>query len=349
MDRLGIGIIGTGRIAQSHLKALSMHAPARVVAVTDVLKERAETTARTFNVNTVCPDLESLITRKDIDAVFVCTPPFAHAQPTIAALEMGKHVLCEKPFSLDPAEARKMNETADRAGRSLAVCSARFRGGAAARAAHAMIDQGKLGTVYHVRSTQYRQRGRPGLDFWPDATWFLDSSFAGGGALMDIGVYQVDQLLWFLGNPEIASVLATTRRGIGVDAPSGVKHDVEEHSTVMFTTTQGASGIVEVAWSANIGNVNQVMVMGDRGGLRFGPLTFYHEPRGDSKIAEERVLEVDDGDTKGYGNVSTAFVDAVLAGKEPMTPAREAVHVTDIMDAAYRSALSGMPVVVAGK
>ena len=126
-DQIGIGIIGTGTIAQEHLRALQGAARGKAVAVFDVLGDRAEATARQFDIPAVAASLDDLLGRREVDAVIVCTPPFAHAEPTITALEAGKHVLCEKPFALDPAEAERMVGTAERAGKFLACASARNR------------------------------------------------------------------------------------------------------------------------------------------------------------------------------------------------------------------------------
>ena len=182
LEQLGIAIIGTGRIAHSHMRALGNQPAGRAVAVYDVLPDRARAFAAEFGIPDVAAGLEELLARRDVDAVIVATPPFAHAQPTIAALEAGKHVLCEKPFSLVPAEAERMAATAERVGRFLAVCSSRYRFAPGARMAHELVAEGKLGTVYHARSSSFRVRGRPGIDMFTDATWFIDKERAGGRA-----------------------------------------------------------------------------------------------------------------------------------------------------------------------
>ncbi len=102
-DKLGIGIVGTGRIANSHMRTLQRHEPADVVAVMDVIPEKVAQFAEDYGIATTYTDLAGLLANPKVDAVIVSTPPFAHMQPTLDALAAGKHVLCEKPFSLDPA------------------------------------------------------------------------------------------------------------------------------------------------------------------------------------------------------------------------------------------------------
>src|SRR5207237_9937006 len=126
--------------------------------------EQARESADKWKIPNVTSNLADLLGRKDVDAVIVSTPPFAHKEPTIAALEAGKHVLCEKPFALDPNEAEDMTKKAEQTGKYLAVCSARRRTGAAMRKAQEMASSGQLGDVYYVRDSQFRVRGRPGID-----------------------------------------------------------------------------------------------------------------------------------------------------------------------------------------
>jgi predicted dehydrogenase len=344
VNSLGIGVIGCGRIAQSHLKSVDAHKHARAVAVVDVIPERAEETAKRFQIPKVCRSLDELLSLPEVDAVIVCTPPAAHTAPTLAALSAGKHVLCEKPFALDVGEAEQMTEAAEKAGRWLSVCSARARCGAAARKARELILDGAIGTPYHIRSTAFRQRGRPGIDFWQDATWFQDKSQAGGGALMDLGVYQIDLMLWLLGNPKVKSVLATTFQGVGAPPPPGVRQDVEDHVTAMMVLDNGASAVLEQGWSTNMAGADSLMVWGSKAGLRFRPLTMISEPMVDGHLTETRLLDVDDHDSTGHGDVTTAFINAVIEGREPLTPAREALQITKVIDAIYRSAASGTAV-----
>lgn len=346
MAQLRIGIIGTGRIARSHVQSLAQCAEGKVVAVYDVIPERAAKAAAEFGVTTVPATLEDLLERRDVDAVIVCTPPTAHAAPTIAALEAGKHVLCEKPFALDPSEAERMVQAAEENHRFLAVCSARDRVGIGARTAHRMATSGELGTVYQVRSSTFRVRGRPGIDIFQDAPWFIDRSRAGGGALLDMGVYRIDAMLWYLGYPKVSSVLCSTFQGIGAPATPPLVQTVEDHAAVMFTCENGASGILEIAWASNVTGADALLILGTDAALRFNPLTKI-TIGADRKPVEQPLLTVGDRDTSDQGDVTVQFVRNVLADRLPETPAREALEVARVLDAAYQSAASGKVVALA--
>jgi predicted dehydrogenase len=207
-----------------------------------------------------------------------------------------------------------------------------------------MVQAGELGHVYHVRSSSFRQRGRPGLDFWPDVPWFLDKSKAGGGPLMDLGVYEIDQMMWYLGYPKVKSVNATTYHGVGKPAPEGVTYDVEDHANVMIVTEGGASAFLEIGWSTNMAGAAGLFIWGDKAGLKFRPLTKIAEPMGEHGLTETPVLGENERGPGEYGDVTQQFVRAIVEGREPWTPAREALVVTQIMDAAYRSAEAGRSV-----
>jgi len=297
--------------------------------------------------------VEDLLSRPEVDAVIVCTPPFAHGDPSIAALNAGKHVLCEKPFALDPREAAKMVETADRNGKFLACGSGRQRYSPANLKARALLDAGDLGEVYHVRSTSYRFRGRPGHHLLAQSTWFLDKERAGGGVIMDGSVYTIDLVLWLLGNPKVTGVLAQMRQ-FTEEPPSTAKQDVEDHAVIFIQCEGGKSAIVESAWVANMEDANGLWVLGSRSGLRFDPMRKITPERLDPSTTidpsgvyseiyapvSERVLPLErpGGGGGTMGEIAVRFVEGIRSGTEPMTPGRDALEVTRVIDAAYRSA-----------
>ena len=343
MADIGIGIIGAGRVATYHLQALAKTPEARVIALYDVVPERASETAAAYDVPHVAPTLEDLLERREIEAVIVATPPVAHREHTTMALAAGKHVLCEKPFALDVAEAESMVEAAKEHGRFLAVCSGRDRFGAGPTTAHRLIRSGELGDVYHVRSSGYRLRGRPISDNPKAGPWFVDKSQAGGGALIDIGVYHLDQVLWLLGFPRVTDVLCSTYYGVGATASSPLVQNVEDHAVVMFSCENGASGIVEVAWRSNIVGQDRAIVLGSKAGLRFNPLARVTAGP-DRQPVEERLLDVPDDQGTHFGDITMRFVRSILRGEQPDTSCEEALEVTRLVDAAYRSASIGKAV-----
>jgi predicted dehydrogenase len=340
-----VGIIGAGHMGRAHARAWQENARTDVAGIADVLLDRAEATAAEFGVPDAVADYRLLLERSTIDLVAVCTPPFAHCEPSVDALRAGKHVICEKPFTLRVEEAESMVDAARAAGRYLTMCSARGRYTAAALRARALVEAGELGRVYHARSSQFRQRGRPGIDILQDATWFLSRDRAGGGALIDIGVYEIDLMLWLMGNPAVRSVSAATFMGIGSPVTGAPAQDVEDHASLFCQLDNGGSLLLEIAWASNLAGQNTRFVLGDRAGLRFGPLTLFSSPEpGSRDCRSEQVLAVEDSQGGGLPGLIQGMVEALDGGLPPMTPAEDALQVTRVIDAAYRSAGEGRPV-----
>jgi len=352
-SHIGVGIIGTGTIAQAHLTGLAGSQHGRATAVFDVLNDRAQTTAQQFGIPYVATSIDDLVARNDVDAVIVCTPPFAHADPTIRALEAGKHVLCEKPFALDVREAEQMVQTAARVGKYLACCSGRGRFAQGQTRARQMLDSGELGDVYYIRSTSLRFRGRPGHHIFPQSTWFMDKDRAGGGVIMDGSVYTIDSVLWLLGNPRVLSVTAAMKQ-FTEEPPPDAKHDVEDHAVIMLQCEGGKSAVIESAWVSNMEDADGMFIFGTKAGLKFNPLRKITSARLDPselpagpsilgadvfRPVQEKVHPFERGDGMGsMGAIAGYFVQALAEGKQPMTPGTDALEVTRVIDAAYRSA-----------
>ena len=339
-DQLGIGIIGAGHISASHLKGLGGTPEAVCRGIVDLVGEKATDRAKEFEVPDKGTDYQVLLDDPEVDAVIVCTPPFAHAEPTIAALEAGKHVLCEKPFALDVDEAKAMVNAAEQSGKQLAMASARSRLNPELLAARGLVEDGKLGKVYHARTTFLRQRGRPAIDILQGINWFVSKRLAGGGSFIDIGVYELDIMMWLMNNAQPVSVLASMTDRIGGPPPEGVQADVEYHAAVMVTMADGASLFVENAWASHQPQGGERRVLGEQGGLTFGPLKLWAE-NADGKVTGEDVTLEEFDPRLPENSLQRHFVKAILAGETPMTPARHALAVTQIIDAAYRSVEAG--------
>ncbi len=178
-----IGIIGCGGIANGkHLPSLSKLTNVEIVAFCDIVMERAQEAAAKYGTPEakVYSDYTELLEDKTLDIIHVCTPNDSHAEVTIAALESGKHVMCEKPMAKTADDARRMVETAKRTGKKLTVgYNNRFRPDS--QHLHKICSEGELGEIYYAKAHAIRRRAVP--------TWgvFLDEEKQGGGPLIDIG------------------------------------------------------------------------------------------------------------------------------------------------------------------
>jgi len=332
---LKVGVIGVGVIGNAHLQSYTKVRDAKVVAISDINEKSLKSAARKFKVKKAFTDYHDLLALDDIDAINICTPPSSHVSVACDAASEGKHVLCEKPMAMNAQEAERMVKACNKAGVKLGICSARSRFEPSVVTARQYIDDGKLGKVYYARFSIFRRRGRPGIDILVDSKWFLDSSKAGGGALIDIGCYDIDVLLYLLGSPQPVSVSAMTFRGIGDYAPLNVPFDVEEHSSVFVRFDGGATAIFETAWASNMQSGEDVMILGTEGGLKLNPFTYY------AKMEGRHVALSIDLERRFAGSMEMLlndFVGACLENKTPKTPGEDGLKVMQIISMAYKSA-----------
>jgi predicted dehydrogenase len=339
-ETLKIGIIGVGAIGRHHLRGFADCPEAEVIAIADVNEATLEAVADEFNIARTTTDYRELLDEEGLQAVVVCTPPFMHALPTMDAAAKGLHVLCEKPMSLSASEARAMVEACDKAGVKLGVCHARSRFSAAANAAREYVQSGTLGDVYYGRFSTFRRRGRPGIDMMLNSKWFLHAEQAGGGALYDIGCYDLDLFLYLLDSPDPEAVTALTFRGLEVPVEGDFVYDVEEHASLFVRFAGGLAATFETAWAANMDGGDGLRLFGTKGGLKMNPFTVYTQQHGRPVDITPQIRE---GSTPGNA-LQADFVAACLHDRPPKTPGSDGAKVMEIMQAAYQSAELGREV-----
>ncbi|HLH80266.1 MAG TPA: Gfo/Idh/MocA family oxidoreductase [Chthonomonas sp.] len=270
-----IGIIGCGQIAQIHLQNYARISGVEVVACADIDRSAADSTAATFSIPNVYYRTQDMLERDDLDAVDVCLHNNLHMPATVAALERGLHVYCEKPMAGSYRDAVTMLECAREKGKMLHI-QLGFLYSDETRAAKELIDNGFLGEIYHARSTGFRRRGRPYVDGYGKAP-FVQKAVSGGGALYDMGVYHISQLLYLLGNPKVERVTGKTYQKLPMDEErrrsSG--YSVEELG-MGFVRFEGdlTMDIIE-AWAIELDGFEGSSLVGTKGGVRLQPFGYY--------------------------------------------------------------------------
>ncbi len=227
-DEVKLGIIGVGQIGKSHLKRYQEVAGARIVAACDTNEAELQRVAAEYNIPNTFTDFRQLLAMDEIVAVDVCLHNNLHAPVSIAAMEAGKNVYCEKPLAGSYADARRMVETADKLGRKLSMQLGSLYSNETA-AAKRLIQDGHLGQPYYAKSSYYRRRGRPFVDGYGTYS-FVRKETAAGGALFDMGVYHISQILYLLDNPEVLTVSGATHQEVDMyeDRRREGRYDVEE-------------------------------------------------------------------------------------------------------------------------
>ena len=324
-----VAVIGAGGAAQVvHLPILRRLPELEIAAVVDPHEEKARTIAERFGVDEFRESVEDL-EGMGVDAAVVCTPNDTHEDVVTACLDLGLHVLCERPLSTSAASAERMIEAGEAADRQLMVAmNQRFRYDA--RSIRQFVQSGELGEVFFLRSSLLNQRDRR-----PRKGWRRDPERAGGGVMMDLGVQAVDLALWIQGHPRVERVSASFHR----------RRRVEDSATALLSLESGSTVSVEVTWELMEERDRQsVYVFGTKGSASTSPFRVLKQMEtGLTDVTPP--LDTDAGEryTASYRQEWAAFLRRVR-GEHPVEPEREQVHLMEAVEACYRSAEEGREV-----
>ncbi|MFZ3576964.1 Gfo/Idh/MocA family protein [Virgibacillus sp. DJP39] len=356
MKTLKVAIIGCGGIANGkHFPSLKKLEQVEMVAFCDTDQKKAKIASEKYGTSDakVYKDYKELLTDSTIDVVHVCTPNISHAEISIAAMRAGKHVMCEKPMAKTSEEAERMIDVAEETGKKLTIgYNNRFRQDS--QYLRKVTQRGDLGEVYYAKAHAIRRRAVP--------TWgvFLDEEKQGGGPLIDIGTHALDLTLWMMDNYKPKSVMGSTFHKLGKhkDAANAWgpwdpdKFTVEDSAFGFITMENGATIVLESSWALNSLDVDEAKcsLSGTKGGadMKDG-LRINGEEFG--KLYTTNV-ELDNTGVAFYEGESESdtdleirlWVDSLLNDTEPTVKPREALVVTQILEAIYESAKTGKAV-----
>lgn len=345
--RMRVGMIGAGRNAEGHMRACLKTDVAIPVAVCDPAVERAEECAAKYGIEQVYSSYEELLEKSDVDAVVVSVPNFVHHSASIAALDAGKHVLCEKPMSIRLDWAEEMLAAERRSGKLLQIgMTSRHR--PETHWLKAAIDNGDFGRIYFARAHYIRRSGIPRF-----GGWFTTKKLSGGGPLIDIGVHVLDQTWYLLGNPKPLSVFGVAHsemghRKIGVSTWAGKEgeghFDVEDHASALIRFAGGASISLEVSWAAFTQPARSIQFMGTEQGalVADGKVTLMTEKAGEDVDRTEALQP--EGGPNPFELQMAAFVKAARGEGPCVAPADQGLAVTKMLLGIYESAQLGREV-----
>lgn len=340
-----VGIVGAGGIARYlHIPRYKKIPEVEVVSIADSDEERAKILAKEFNIPRIYHDFEEMFEKEDLTAISVCTPNFLHAPVTISALNMGIHVLCEKPMATSVKEAKEMVEASKKSGKILMIGqNQRFK--PFNSMLKKLIEKGELGELYYARGICLRRKGIPGI-----GTWFTTKEMAGGGCLLDIGVHILDLVWWLMGMPKPKYVLGNTYANFG---PKGLGEggwnkgakgkpifDVEDFAVGFIKFENGSTLTIETSWASHIekDEVNY-LILGTLGGIQLNPPKIFKDLENLSSN-----IEILEGSFEwGEGEIEH-FVDCIKEKKEPIVTGEQGLIVMKMLMALYESSQKGIPI-----
>jgi predicted dehydrogenase len=286
LKTLNVAIIGTGFMGKAHSNAWSQAPKFFQLGIKPVMKLACDTQtdctttfANNWGWDEVEIDWRKVVERKDIDIIDICTPTWLHKEIAIAAVQNGKHVFCEKPITLSYAESKEMYEAAEKAG-VVHYLNHNYRRAPAVTFARQLIDEGKIGTIYHWRGT-YLQDWITDPKF--PLTWHLQKKFAGAGPHFDLNSHSVDLGRYLVGDIQTVSAMLKTfiterplpGEGAGTfKAGTGAtdlgKVTVDDAAFMVVEFENGALGSFEASRFANgRKNYNYFEIYGSKGSLVF--------------------------------------------------------------------------------
>jgi predicted dehydrogenase len=355
---LGVGIIGTG-FGLMHLLGYRACDNVQVVAVCQRTPGKAEAFAKQHDVSQAFTDYRDLIAHPAVQAVSVAAPPYVHREMTLAALAVGKPVLCEKPFAMNTQQAREMYERAQASGLAHALAfNWRFLPGVSY--ARELIGEGFIGRPYHVNVIWFAERqADPNIPL----LWRHRKETAGFGVLGDIGPHVVDILRWSLGDFRKVAAHCLTAIPERKVAGSGevVVADAEDACAFVAEVGSGVQVAVHLSRVAYASNCQRFEFYGSE-----GVLTYEADPKAGTwitgrlrgaKAGEKALSEIpipdrlreglDTGDLTAavgsflFAQLARRFVHGVRT-RQPVTPSfLEGLRSQEVLDALVRSAAEG--------
>ncbi|MFI5357452.1 MAG: Gfo/Idh/MocA family protein [Opitutales bacterium] len=343
-----VGIIGGGGIAQAvHIPGWKNLPEVEIGGIADVSPTTARQAAAAAGAAGVFTDFRDLL-KLDLDAVDVCVPNKAHTPAVLAALESGRHVICEKPLATTTDEVREMGELAD--DKKLKLMTAQHQrfteGGVAVKA---WVDAGNVGETYHARVRAMRRA------WLPPRIGFIDETLSGGGPCMDIGVHALDLCLWLMGFPKPVRVSGTAKTVFakGHTMPNmwgewdRERYTVEDFASGFVHFDNGATLVLEAAWMCHQDENEELLaqLFGTKGGVKW-PDTRFATVVNQTHVQGTLTNPV--AVPHPHWNEIAAFHDSVVNHKPSPVPWTETIKVIGILEAIYASSKAGREVDVQG-
>src|SRR5215469_12646180 len=324
---IGYCIVGLGRISMQHfMPAVKMSKKARVTALVSGHREKADRMAAEYGVASRniynYENYDQIVKNTDIDAVYIALPNSMHAEYTIRAAKAGKHVLCEKPMATTVEDARSMIRACEGAQRKLMIAYRCQYEPAHLRAVQ-LIREGKLGSIQSIESAF-------GFPIAPNE-WRLDKKLAGGGPLMDVGIYCLNASRYLTGEEPSA-----VKGFSSVVDEDGRFAQVEE--TLSWTITFPGGVLANCTCTYGSQMPGYFRVRGSKGTMIMEPAFNYDKVHLSGQLAGGEALDLspDEPAPVQFLREAEHMVECILQKKEPKTSGQEGLRDMELMAQIYR-------------
>lgn len=338
MDKVRVGVIGSGFIGNIHVDGLRHAQGAEIVAVASKTPGKAEKFAAERGIPDAYEDYRKILEQDDIDAITVAVPNYLHEEVVVAAAQAGKHIMCEKPFARTIQEAEQMLKAVREAGVKLVYGEMLCFAPKYVRAKR-LVDEGALGKVFLVKQSEEHDG--------PHSPWFWDVNLSGGGVLLDMGCHSIEFARWILNRPQVKSVQATMGQFVHQDKTKG-----EDHCICIIEFENDAIAIAENSWGKTGGIDDRCEIYGTKGNTRadliHGNALITHSKTGYGYAVEKADTTTgwtftgfEEEWNYGFPQEMQHFINVVKGTETPIETGEDGLEVLKIIYAAYQSAGEG--------
>lgn len=337
--KMRFAVIGCGRIAPKHAESIVALEEAELVAVCDVVPEKAQAFADKYGAKPYT-SYEEMLAKEDIDVVTIATESNLHAPIGIAAAKAGKHVMVEKPMAMTLESADELIRTCRESGVKLAVIH-QNRFNKSVKLMHEALEEGRFGNLTHGQATVRWNRDD---NYYAQAPW-RGTKLQDGGVLMNQSIHNIDLLQWTFGPVE--AVFGYTRTAMR-------KIEMEDIGAAVIKFKSGALGIIEAASTIYPKNIEETLnVFGETGSVVIGGIAVNRIENWEFPGGEEEKKQIfasqenDPPDVYGFGHreVISDMIEAIRQDRSPAIPGEEGRKALEIILAIYKCQETKEPVV----
>ena len=340
-NKVRVGIIGSQFISTIHAESLQRCQSAEMTAVASPTPGNAEKFAKTHGIPNPYTDYQDLLAMDEIDMVVIGIPNDLHCEVVVAAAQAGKHIVIEKPFCLNMAEADQMIEAAREANVKLMYAEELCFAPKYVRLKQ-LLDSGALGEPTLIKQSEKHDG--------PHAPHFWDVERSGGGVVMDMGCHAIEFFRWMLGRPPVRSVYAQMSTQVHMDKTVG-----EDNALLILEFENGTTCLAEESWTKLGGMDDRAEVHGSKG-VAYADLLHGNSIETYSVDGYDYAVEkagstsgwsftiYEEAYNYGFHQEMAHFVDCVLHDKIPSVTGEDARAVMEVIFAAYESARTGCKV-----
>ncbi|MHA1293953.1 MAG: Gfo/Idh/MocA family protein [Promethearchaeota archaeon] len=340
MEKLKVGIIGSGFIAEHHCYSYKQLQNVEIVGMSSLLEKEAKILMKKFDIpGKPYKDYKDLL-KLDCDAISICLPNFLHKDVTIDVLNSGKHALVEKPLARYAYEGEEMLDASKSSKKTIFYCENNMYA-PTFRKVKEIIDEGGVGQIYMGRGKEQHSG--------PHSAWFYKKEKAGGGALIDLGIHDIACLVWYL-DCEVKEVFCQTKI-ITPDKGDFGTCEVEDNAVGILYFENDAQVVIEESWTAPGGYDMRFEIFGTKGQIKVAPtfsnLISVYSEKGYGYAVEKASTTAGwtfpvpaEAWNFGYPQEIQHFVDCMINNKKPLTDGAYGQKILQIVETMYKSSKS---------